>query len=96
MAQVKVPDDVHRRMKARADERGLNYGSYIEMAVEHYEQAHYEDEQIFVYRMTDIVRRDMLSRVAVALAAMPESVKKAVHYLVKGIEEVAQKGAERC
>ena len=96
MAQVKVPDDVHRRMKARADERGLNYGAYIEMAVEHFEQAHYEDEQIFVYRMADIDRRDILNRVAVALTAMPESVIKAIHYLVKGIEEVAQKGAKKC
>ena len=96
MAQVKVPDDVHRRMKARADERGLNYGSYIEMAVEHFEQAHYEDEQIFVYRIADIERRDTLNRVAVALAAMPGSTMKAVQYLVKGIEEMTQRGAGRC
>ena len=69
---VKLPDDVHRRLTVRASEHGLKYYEYVVMALEYYEKAHSGNGEILVARIPDRERRDLAKDYAEAIASVTD------------------------
>ena len=95
MAGIAIPDDAHERIKIRAAKRGLKHYEYVVMAIEHFEK---EQEggngEIFVFRMQDRRRRDLLKSVAESLAAMPEDFLDVVNDHIAGFAGLVKAGAK--
>ena len=95
MAGIAVPDDAHERIKIRAAKRGLKHYEYVVMALEHFEKAHEGGNgEIFVFRMQDRRRRDMLKSVAESLAVMPEEYLDVVSVHIAGFAGLVKVGAK--
>ena len=92
---VKLPEDVHRMMTLRAHTHGLKYYEYVVMAIEHFEKEHEGGNgEIFVFRMQDRRRRDLLKSVAESLAAMPEDFLDVVNDHIAGFAGLVKAGAK--